>query len=324
MESNKKDTNVACLACGDSLSRQHNGVKCSQGHDMCTGCAKTYVANILSEPENKIPAKCSLCAVELNSVQLEMQMEPEQLEMYLMYKAMKIVDPKIDKVMSCPFCKYFEVWTIDNSANFFYCRKEDCQKGSCSVCFKEFKVPKGMAVTEDELEEMKSEEGMMSHYKCYEHKDIKEDWDKAIEEGTKRYCPECKVGGIKDDECTHMTCDNCNTVWCYLCGKKEADLDKSDPNGNIFKHNDDWNTNSKRCPQYLYQIGQIDDRWSTASDSQAKAFFHKLLTYKSIRNFFKKYKTSEFKDLCSVFPQVANHGYDLYDVKTIDLTIIHR
>ena len=24
--------------------------------------------------------------------------------------------------MSCPYCNYFELWSKENSANFFYCR----------------------------------------------------------------------------------------------------------------------------------------------------------------------------------------------------------
>ncbi|CAI2374520.1 unnamed protein product [Moneuplotes crassus] len=324
MKSLKAKGIVKCLSCGDALFREHDGVKCNQGHDVCTDCCKTLVENILSEPETKIPAECSLCKVKLNSVRLEMQMTPDQLEVYLMYKAMKDVDPKVDKVMSCPFCKYFEIWAKANSSNFFYCKKQDCKKGSCSVCFKEFKVPKGMAVTEDELGKMKEEGGMLTHHKCYEYKDVKEDWDKAIESGTKRCCPECKVGGIKDDACTHMICDNCNTVWCYFCGKKESDLDKSDPNGNIFKHNEDWEINDKRCPMYLTQIGQIDDRWSCDSDKEAKAFFHKLLTYKNIRNFYRKYKKREFKELCKVFISVENHGFNNQEIFFMNLTKIIR
>ena len=60
-------------------------------------------------------------------------MLPDQLEIYIMYKAMKEVDPAIDKVMNCPFCKYFEIWAKGSSSNFFYCKKSNCKKGSCSV-----------------------------------------------------------------------------------------------------------------------------------------------------------------------------------------------
>ena len=171
---------------------------------------------------------------------------------------------------------------------------------------------------------MKGKGGMLSHEKCYLSKDIKNDWEEALAKGTKRSCPECGVGGVKDDSCTHMTCDNCNTVWCYLCGKKESDLDKSDSNGTIYKHNDNWNTNSKRCPMYLTQIGQIDDRWSTASDLDAKNLFHKILTYKEINKFFKKYSMKEFKKACKAIPTIAQHGYDLKEAKTMDLEMIKR
>jgi hypothetical protein len=52
---------------------------------------------------------------------------------------------------------------------------------------------------------MKGEGGFASHFKCYEFKDLKEAWEAAIENGNKRCCPNCKIGGMKDDECTHMT-----------------------------------------------------------------------------------------------------------------------
>ena len=41
----------------------------------------------------------------------------------------------------------------------------------------------------------------------------------------KRFCPGWNIGGIKNDDWTHMVCDNCNTRYCYLCGKSEADWD---------------------------------------------------------------------------------------------------
>ena len=90
-------------------------------------------------------------------------------------------------------------------------------KGSCSICHKEFKIPSSdFGITDQEYEELKSDKGMMTHTKCYKYKQIKEDWDNAIDQGTRRRCPSCGVGGIKDDACTHMRCDNCQTEWCYI------------------------------------------------------------------------------------------------------------
>lgn len=54
-----------------------------------------------------------------------------------------------------------------------------------------------------EFEELKV--NLEPHFKCYEFKDIKEEWEKAIEDGNKRFCPGCKIGGMKNDDCTHMT-----------------------------------------------------------------------------------------------------------------------
>ena len=166
--------------------------------------------------------------------------------------------------------------------------------------------------------------GVFSHYKCYKYKKLRKEWEQAIEAGTKRSCPSCGVGGIKDDACTHMTCDNCNTVWCYFCGLAEEDLDKEDENGSIYSHNVNWAENEERCPMYLTEIGQVDDRWETNCDQTAKTFFHKLLTYKSLNEFFNKHSSRKFKKLCKVFPTVKQHGYDLEEAQNMDLTLIKR
>ena len=143
MDTTQESSNavVNCLACGEGLVRRdHLGIRCGQGHDLCPECSKVYVANMLSDPETKIPARCSFWNLELNSIQVEMQMDDAQREIYIMYRAMKEVDTTVDKVVNCPFCNYFEIWLKLCTSNFFYCKRESCKKGSCSVCNKEFKV----------------------------------------------------------------------------------------------------------------------------------------------------------------------------------------
>lgn len=115
------DDDVSCLSWGCVLKRDHLGIKCSQGHDICPDCSKLYVSNMLSEPELNIPAKCSMCGLKINSVLVEMHMDPAQLEMYLLCNAMKEIDEN-EKVMNCSFWKYFEVWLKTNTSNFFYCK----------------------------------------------------------------------------------------------------------------------------------------------------------------------------------------------------------
>ena len=72
---------------------------------------------------------------------------------------------------------------------------------------------------EENKEEVKRvTEDLEKHFKCYDLKEMKENFDKALYAGSAMVCPNCKMGGQKDDACTHMFCDNCRTEWCYLCG----------------------------------------------------------------------------------------------------------
>ena len=189
MEADKKNEEIKCGACYCELTADHHGIRCKQGHDLCPECAKTYVGIMLAEPDSKIPARCSCCNVELSAASVEMQMTPEQLDIYLFYMS-KSIAKETDQVARCPFCSYFEFWGKNSTSNFFFCKKEGCKKGSCSICHREFKVPSnGFNITQEEFEEIKSDTGMMSHTKCYQYKQIKDDWEKALEEGIKRKCP---------------------------------------------------------------------------------------------------------------------------------------
>ena len=215
MESLLKDEkSFECCLCYRKLDDDHLGIRCQQDHDLCQDCSKNYIKTMLSGPTTKISVKCPICKLELSASSVEMQMTPEQLDVYLMHMSMKHIDEN-DQVVNCPFCNYFEIWSKLCTSNFFYCKKEGCKKGSCSICHKEFKVPSSdYNIPSTELEEVKT--GMISHTKCYEYKQIKEDWDKAIDMGVKRCCPNCGIGGLKNDACTHMTCNNCLTQWCYV------------------------------------------------------------------------------------------------------------
>ena len=115
----RSSTNYGCGSCGDELQADHIGIRCRQGHDLCPECSKSYVQVILSEPETRIPAKCSLCNCELGSSSIERQMDSDQLAVYLMYMAMKQVNED-EKIENCPFCKYFEIWNKACTTNFFY------------------------------------------------------------------------------------------------------------------------------------------------------------------------------------------------------------
>lgn len=41
----------------------------------------------------------------------------------------------------------------------------------------------------------------------------------ALTKGGTVCCPQCNAKGEKDDQCMHITCESCNTEWCYCCGR---------------------------------------------------------------------------------------------------------
>mmetsp|Transcript_7861 Transcript_7861/g.7719 ORF Transcript_7861/g.7719 Transcript_7861/m.7719 type:complete len:130 (+) Transcript_7861:358-747(+) len=124
-----------------------------------------------------------------------------------------------------------------------------CRITTCIYCNKSFKVPdyeefanKEINSYEEEIELEKEYEtilmeGFFYHQLCVELYHLKKKIDLAIEEGEKRRCPQCGLAGRKDQNCTHMTCSVCQTVWCYLCGKKESDCNKNYPRDEMFSHN---------------------------------------------------------------------------------------
>ena len=75
---------------------------------------------------------------------------------------------------------------------------------------------------------------------------------------------------------------------------------------------------------YFLAIKDVDDRYDFDSDKDCLELFHKLKTYKNIRTFISKYGMERYDNLCSIFPSVANHGYDIEEAMNIDLTLIKR
>ena len=75
--------------------------------------------------------------------------------------------------MSCPHCNYFELWDKENSANFFYCRNDSCDKAICAICFNQ--VNKGETDYEEEEKGIYDEVvgTHEKHFDCYEFRDFR-------------------------------------------------------------------------------------------------------------------------------------------------------
>lgn len=137
-------------------------------------------------------------------------------------------------------------------------------------------------------------------------------------------CPGCGLSGLKDEACTHMTCDKCQTVWCYFCGLDQVHADKEGGADNIYQHNRKWYSTEGRCPMYLTEISQVDDRWPE-EDEECLEFFHRKRAIRLLRDFVNEIKVDNYKKLVEIFPQCGEGaGFSLEDILTEDIELIKR
>ncbi|CAI2364850.1 unnamed protein product [Moneuplotes crassus] len=314
---------LKCLLCFYEKKVRKMGLKCPSGHYFCPECAKSFIESGITNYDICLPYKCYKCNKEFELEKIFSRMSESQREKLAMYQAIEVLGQDKFEIVNCPYCDFVSVWAKNSTNNLLYCPNNECKKGSCRICFEEFKVPDKLDFTPEEITKMEKD-GILKHHECFKYKTMKEDWDEAIDQGHQRECPGCHAKGIKNTGCTSMKCPHCGTAWCYFCGLSENNCDKSDPNGDMHKHNINWQKNKKRCPLFLLEIWNIDKRWDKNDDAKCLEFLHKILLSKAIRNFFMKYSETQFQTLCNKFADVKNHGIDLKEAKTMDLTLIKR
>ena len=130
-------------------------------------------------------------------------------------------------------------------------------------------------------------------------------------------------GVLNNDACTHMKCPNCSIKWCYFCEKSCGSWDESYNHENFGGHNNDWKTNSKRCPMKMEDISEIDKRYENDA-TEALETFHSILVHQNIKKLYEKYNDLDFEELYTRHPVVRSDEIDLEKVKTGDLTLIKR
>ena len=112
-----------------------------------------------------------MCSSEVIAITFERQLDPDLLGLYLFHSAMLQID-KNEIILACPFCPYYIITFNDHTMNFFYCHKEECKKGSCTVCSKE--LPQAMDDYDEDMEELKNMENKVEvHFKCWEFRSLK-------------------------------------------------------------------------------------------------------------------------------------------------------
>lgn len=315
-----KEKNIYCGSCESELEHDHPGIQCVQGHHFCTECSANIVRIVFSEPENYIPVHCLQCHVELIPNVFERQLTPAQQEIYqhhmVVFTYSKDFLKEDERLDHCPFCVN-AVIRNKNASHLFYCDHPNCGKVSCLVCRKACpKIINDYEVTDEELEEMEK------HFICAELADHKVILDQYIELGQKVPCPKCGLAGMKDEACTHMTCPRCSQIWCYFCGKKYEDLDRAkDSDNGIFDHNHNWEHTSRRCPMYLTQIQDVDNRW-TDNEFGCLAMFHRIRSLRLLREAYEKLGRELIQRLDRHFNSITTCGFTFEEIQNEDLTLI--
>lgn len=203
-----------------------------------------------------------------------------------------------------PFCPYFEIHTTDScSLDFLTCRRPSCGVRSCLIC---------LLPVHDESDEAKHRS------ECRDLQKYRRMIDQALETGSKQHCPDCDLAGVKDNGCTHMTCERCGTRWCYLCGTKEEECfvdDNDDDDDHSFaEHNQDWYEKQGRCPMFLISIQELDDRWPD-NDDDCLEYFHRFKTLSQLYNVMKIIGEDELEALNNRFGLIDITGYTIDEIK---------
>lgn len=323
-----KSSSIECFACLSEVAFDHTGIQCRQGHHLCVNCSGQWIDNLFSSTNfaKQFPPKCSICNIDINLQIFERNITKEsQLSKFQSLSCSYFIKLNENEMwVECPYCDYKEIRNTSNDPFMVYCQNESCKKISCFYCFKEITdmqlnmINESLLYSSDDDDSNDDSENNENHIMCWKYGNLKNKIEKLIEEGACQECPTCKLRGQKDDSCLHMTCPECNQVWCYFCGLKVEDVDKEeDENNNIYSHNVDWMSNVNRCPMYFTQIADVDDEWPE-QDTECLVKFHRIKTLRLLRQQLDKIGEKEFVKVINVFPQCVG-GYDLDEIKEVDL-----
>ena len=305
----------SCAICQDDLST--HGVLCKgeQQHKLCNDCSKNFVSSEMANLRlEAFPPTCSFCQSEMSLPSFEHYLDENQRVSFLQTSLAHSLQNNVDEAIAqCPHCTYFE--THKQHASFIYCKRPQCGKFSCMHCFKECSQIADAAQGGQEALDQALQLSMESHLVgCAvwqtELGTSCKLFDEALSAGQK--CPRCKLGGVKDDACTHMTCANCQTVWCYVCGldvaSDECDKAPDDGSGDSrpeYRHNKEWHSNERRCPMYLTEIHDLDPSWPV-EEADALEHLHRQQTLRRLRAAYDRIGPEAYAQLVEAAPRYGS------------------
>ena len=231
-----------------------------------------------------------------------------------------------EKLMHCPHCGYFEIWTGNCESNYEYiCNDHDETKIFLEdqIIHKNYNnlnnFESSSNITHNNsnphLFTCKSENCKRSicifcnadatrnpqlHQQCQLLSYFKNLIENTIDKGMKSICPTCGTIGIKDDNCTHMACMRCSTSYCYCCGGLEnRDLHPKGKTNKVVNqiatHNKDWHLGDNyklQCPLYLSDYSKIDAKRyeKCKTDAEVLHIFHRTKTLAYLHHIYYQYR----------------------------------
>ena len=108
-----------------------------------------------------------------------------------------------------------------------------------------------------------------------------------------------------------MTCNSCQTRWCYVCGLKLTDV--SGESGSFSSHNQSWNTSNSKCPMYMILVHDHFADWPT-DDAAALQRYHRIKTIRLLRSAVREMGRDVFEQLRERYHEVRNCGFTIDDI----------
>ncbi|UJR29124.1 hypothetical protein I4U23_010338 [Adineta vaga] len=305
---------ITCATCEATIDENQTKMVCKNnqcGVTTCAVCTKLMIEVMFGQPVLNYPLKCGACDSAYDMVEVD-----QLLTRHICYEQyVAFVLPLFwskdclnnnETLAQCPFCPYVEIHTTDACPlQFLTCQQPSCAKRSCLICLHE--------ITDDES---------IHRSRCVELQSHKQMVENAIDTGSTQQCPHCQLTGIKDDGCTHMTCERCGLTWCYLCGMKEEEcLVDANADQSFAAHNNEWENHEGRCPMSLVSIHELDDRWPE-TDEGCLEFFHRYRTLCQLYDVMKIVGEERLNELDETFGIINSSGYTINEIKDYENRIL--
>ena len=126
-----------------------------------------------------------------------------------------------------------------------------------------------------------------------------------------------------------MSCIQCHTEWCYVCGLSKDTCDKDGNGTSMYDHYVDWETNPQRCPLWLNTVHEFDERWPNDDNDlegiKAVLFFQSLIAKQALKDAYLKINNiskNDYQALVQHYNIENACGYDINDILNGDHTVI--